>query len=106
MLGSGENDSVDYLHPEVEKIDDMSKVYYAPLKIGDFVECKFQDYKWCHGQVADLSEDGTTCKVLYHGKDVSRSLFETSSDITKQDSHNQCCYAISLTCYVMCKVRG
>jgi hypothetical protein len=42
------------------------------------VECNFQDYKWYHGRVADLSEDGTTCEVLYHDKDVSPMFVEIS----------------------------
>ncbi|KAL7522379.1 hypothetical protein ACHAWX_007067 [Stephanocyclus meneghinianus] len=68
-LGSGESDKLEYPNPDVEKVDDIAKVYSTPLKIGDFVECNFQDYKWYHGRVADLSEDGTTCEVLYHDKD-------------------------------------
>lgn len=49
----------------------MSAVYSRPLKIGDFVECNFQDYEWYHGRVADVSEDGGMCEVFYHDKDVS-----------------------------------
>eukprot|EP00804_Cyclotella_cryptica_P008951 CCRYP_012061-RB/>CCRYP_012061-RB protein AED:0.21 eAED:0.21 QI:1253/1/1/1/1/1/4/1202/882 len=73
-LGSGESDKIEYPHPEVEKVDDISTIYSTSLKIGDFVECNFQDYKWYHGRVTDISEDRTTCEVLYHDKDYEVNI--------------------------------
>ena len=70
-LDSGEHDSFDLPHPEVEAIDDVTNIYSQKLRIGDFVECNFQNCYWYHGRVADISDDGSTCEVLYHDKDVS-----------------------------------
>ena len=71
---SGESDKFDIPHPEVEAINDMLTIYSQQLKIGDFVECKFKNYNWYHGRVADISHDGRTCQVLYHDKHVSLLL--------------------------------
>ena len=72
-LDSGEYDNFDLPHPEVEAID-MSSIHSEKLKIGDFVECNFQNCYWYHGRVADINDDGTSCEVLYHDKDVSFTL--------------------------------
>ena len=56
----------------MEAVSDMSMVFSRSWKIGDFVECKFQDGRnWWHGRIADLSDDGTKCDVMYHDNDVS-----------------------------------
>jgi hypothetical protein len=79
-LDSGENDKFDFPHPEVEKIEDASQIYTKPLQIGDCVECHFQNYKWYHGRVAEISKDGSMCEVFYHDQDVSLVLLEMHSN--------------------------
>lgn len=70
-LNTGEDDNFDIPHPEVEAVDDAVKESSEPLKVGDFVECNFQNFQWYHGRVADISADGSMCEVLYHDGDVS-----------------------------------
>ena len=71
-LDCGENDNFDIPHPEVEAVSDMTMALSQSWKVGDFVECKFQDGKnWYHGRIADLNEDGTMCDIMYHDSDVS-----------------------------------
>jgi hypothetical protein len=74
-FNSGENDRFDIPNPEVEAVDDTTTVHSQHLKIGDYVECHFQNNsKWYHGRVADIGADDSVCHVLYHDGDVSQPL--------------------------------
>jgi hypothetical protein len=55
-------------------VNDTSTVHSQPLKIGDYVECHFQNFQWHHGRVADIGADGNFCEVLYHDRDVSQPV--------------------------------
>lgn len=61
----------------IEKLETTmqdSAEHYYPEKfcVGDIVDTKYKDEDmWYRGRIADVSQDGHSCDVLYYDKDVS-----------------------------------
>lgn len=76
LYADQEKDTLPFPDDDVEKVDDHS--YPDSFFVGDSVDCFHQDGlrpghegKWYRGRIASISEDGSSCDVLYIDGDVS-----------------------------------
>ena len=59
---------------EISMKDSPEQYYPETFRVGDIVDAKFKDGpKWYRGRVANVSENGNACDIMYNDGDVSVS---------------------------------
>jgi hypothetical protein len=81
FVGDDDNTkSLQYPAPYIEKLvvpdnHDLSELYPETFHVGDVVDAFYQDGrvngKWFRGRIANVSDDGRVCDVMYYDGDVS-----------------------------------
>jgi len=81
FVGDDDNTkSLQYPAPYIEKLvvsdnNDLSELYPTTFHVGDVVDAFYQDGrvngKWFRGRIANVSDDGRVCDVMYYDGDVS-----------------------------------